>query len=140
MPALTAAALILLVGCARDMRFQAVDGASGNAIARAKVTVRKGGSLSYFYREPHLRLIGLTDTNGVITVRGLRKTDTLFFDMPGYRGAVAGLFGSAQVAIRPNPPHDVNRMDLEQNVVNNEGIIAVPLEPLSHANQIGAPR
>lgn len=125
-----AVALFFLAGCAHQLQFRVTDASSGSAIPAAEVTVRKGGSFSYFYRKPHLREAGSTDANGLITVHAVGSGDTVFFDAPAHRGAVAGFVGRGKGGFRPNPPHNVDTMYLEQKVVDSSEIIVVPLERL----------
>lgn len=124
--------LFLLTGCAHQLHFCVTDASSGSAIPAAEVTVRDGGSFSYFYRKAHLREVGSTDTNGLISVRAVGTGDTVFFDAPGHHGAAAGFVGRGKVGFGPNPPHNVDTMYLEQKVVDSAGTIIIPLLPLSN--------
>ncbi len=123
--------LMLLAGCAHVLQFRVTDASSGSVISGVKVKIREGSSFSYFYREPHEREVGSTDTNGIITLRAINNKDTVFFRAPGYRGAVAGFVGLGKVGIVPNPPRNVDTMYREQKVVKSSQIIDIPLEALS---------
>jgi hypothetical protein len=98
------------------------------ALPRADVRIKERGFF-YYFTGPHERPAGSTDTNGFISVRGVRSSDVIHFSVPGYRGAAAGFVGSGKVGFGPMPPLNVDTMYLEQKVVDSAGIINIPLIP-----------
>ncbi len=123
------AMLLLLAGCAHRLQFRVVDSSSGGGLANVNVRVEDRGSFSYFYRQPHEHAVGMTDTNGFITVSGVSSSDVLFFDAQGYRGASAGFVARGRVGFGPFPPVDVDTMWREQKVAESQGVIVIPLLP-----------
>ena len=120
---------LLLAGCAHRLQFRVVDASSGGGLDGVNVKVEERGCFSYFYRQPHEHAVGMTDTNGFITVPRVSSSDVLFFDIQGYRGASAGFVTRGRVGFSPFPPVDVDTMWREQKVVESDGVIVIPLLP-----------
>lgn len=124
-------ALILFVGCAHQVQFRVVDASSMRGIPGATVNLEEFGAFSYFNRERHEHPVGSTDTNGIILVRGIRRKHAIYFRAAGYRGATAGLIESGKIAFGPDPPRDVDTMYLDRKVVDSDGVVVIPLLPMS---------
>jgi hypothetical protein len=124
------AALLLLVGCAHQLQFRVVDGASGNALPGATVKVRRVTSFTYFHAD--VRDIGSSDVDGFITVPGITSKDNVHFSAPDHFGAVVALIENSKVRI--NSPISVPMTPFvspQQTMTSSDGLIVIPLMPQS---------
>jgi len=106
--ALGSSGLLILTGCACQLRLCAVDASSGTNISGVSVQVEHWGTTAYFYRNRHIREAGTTDPNGTIFVGSVGRRDMLFFQANGYRPVMVALRDKCQVSINwPSGPGEV---------------------------------
>lgn len=97
-------AIFVLTGCAHQLQFRVIDASSGHNLSAAGVSVKERGFFYYFDSDSNEKVVGLTDTNGLITVRGVDSSDVVLFNAHGFRGAAAGIIERGKVGISPFPP------------------------------------
>jgi hypothetical protein len=120
---------IINAGCVNSLDFRVVDASSGKRLFGVTVLAENHGPFYYFVSERRFRNLGSTDTNGHISVRGIRTSDVIFFNLPDYRGATAGYVAEGKIGFGPYPPINVDTMFLEQQVVDDDFVIEIPLIP-----------
>lgn len=125
---LTLLALLLLVGCTHQLQFHVVEASTGNNLTNVRVKLRDAYSM-FSHGPPTERDVGLTDTNGLITVSGVSSRQSILFWSQDFRGAIAGFVARDRVGHRPDPPLNVDTLWREQTVVDSSGIIVITLQP-----------
>jgi len=132
-------AALFLVGCAQRLQFRAVDSSSGAPLSGTAVKIEERGSFSYFYRNRHIRQVGMTDTNGIIAVSGVKPKHSIYFEATGYRPALVTMDEKEQIKISwyltPNPFSDSPPRGpwtpSGSPVTNVESVITVPLTSIA---------
>src|SRR5262249_25437351 len=90
---------LLLIGCSHRVQLRAVDNARGEAVPGARVQVEERGHSAYLYRSRHIRLVGVTDTKGMIALDGFSPRHLIYVEAAGYYPALLALNQSNVLSI-----------------------------------------
>ena len=131
-------ASLFSAGCARRVHFKAVDAGTGRGIEGAEVKLRKIHKFEYLRRNLDVREVFPTDRDGSTRLLRVTSNDEIYFDAPGYRGAVAGLVGHHTIEVTwAVPPAKTPWSQPRRFVTNANDVVTIPLLPLATGEEYG---